>query len=188
MPPECVRSKREVVPSRRARETARSSNIARPPPPRTKKKGSRIPEHIDLTSNDIPDVESTQQVSKKPPKLQESLPTKYTLSIDILIDDVQVYSRTILQTAGVFDYAEFISVEARKISEHCARIDRELKALSVEPEKRAIEPYKDESKDNTENNDDEVGKGHSSKKNTATNRRLAEARAASHDGTMMEIL
>ncbi|KAI9768164.1 MAG: hypothetical protein M1840_004994 [Geoglossum simile] len=243
MPRERAQLKRKVVPSRRARETTRPSGIAQPPPSRTKKTHSRIPEHIDLTSNDCPTLESTKKVSKKSPKPQEPLPTKYPLSIDIFVDNICVYLRTMLQTAGAFDYAGFMSIDARKTSEYCARIGREvsirtshakitynkkefcqsdidnpedwrlfdelagtylqdknkkdvqlswtitsqLKALSMELEKTAPKLYEDESEDDAENGDDEV-ETRPPKKNTATNQRLAEARAAPHSDTTNQLL
>ncbi|KAI9866736.1 MAG: hypothetical protein M1813_000678 [Trichoglossum hirsutum] len=244
MPPERIQSKRKLVPSRRASEIASSYNIAQPLPSRIKKKRSRIPKRIDLTSDDPLALESTQLVSKKPPKLQEPLPTKYTLSIDILVSDTLIYSRTMLQTAGAFDYIGFIGTEARKTSEYCARIGRvvsirssrakiiyskkefcqsdiddpedwrlfdelaetylqdknkkdiqlswtityQLKALSVEPGKEVIELYEDESEANTEDDEKEVEKAGSSMKKTATNQRLAEARAAPHSNTTNQLL
>lgn len=127
MPPERAQSKRKVVPSRRAYENARSRSIARPPPSGTKKRQSRVsrvPEHIDLTSTDSYNLESTEIVSKKVPKPSEPLPTKYGLSIEVSVDEVAIYSRSMLQTAGAFDYAGFMSIEAQKTSEHCARIGR----------------------------------------------------------------
>ena len=208
------------MPSRRAYENTRSSSVARPAPPRTKKKRSRIPEHNDLTPNDLSDLEPKQRVSRKPSKSQEPLPTKYTLYIKVLVDDVDIYSRTRLQTAGAFDYAGFMSVEAQKTSEYCARLERDavtrtsrakivynkkeyfqsdidsledwrlldelagtylqdkskkdvqlswvithrLKALSVEPEKEALEPFEDESEDDPKDYDEEAESARPSEK------------------------
>ncbi|KAI9868846.1 MAG: hypothetical protein M1813_004697 [Trichoglossum hirsutum] len=126
MPPDRAQSKRKVVPSRRAYENARSHSIARPPLHRTSKRQSRVLEHIDLTSNDLPNPESKQQVTRKPSKPQEPLPTKYTLSIDVFVDNVCLYSRMVLQTAGAFDYTGLIGAEAQKTSEYCARIERDV--------------------------------------------------------------
>ncbi|KAI9858948.1 MAG: hypothetical protein M1813_007250 [Trichoglossum hirsutum] len=244
MPPERARSKRKLVLSRRVCEIAGSSNITRPPLSRAKKQRPRVPKRIDLTSNDLPDLESTQLVSKMPSKPREPLPTKYTLSINILVGDVRIHSRTMLQTAGAFDYAGFMSIEARKTSEYCARVGRDvdirsstakitynkeetcqsdiddpedwrlfdelagtylqdknkkdvqlswtitcqLKALSVEPEKEVIELYEDESEVDTEDGEKGIGKAGSSMKKTATNQRLAEARAAPHSDTTNQLL
>jgi hypothetical protein len=220
MPPERAQSKRKVVPSRRVYENARLHSIARPPPPRTEKRQLRIPEHIDLTSNDLPDLESKQQVSRKPPKPQEPLPTKYTLSTEIFVDNVRIHAKTRLQTAGAFDYAGFIGIEAQKTSEYCAKLERDvstrtsaarilynkkeccesdidsledwrqfdelagtylqdknkkdvqmswtitrqLKALSMEPEREALEPYEDESEDDPKDDDEEAKTTRSFKK------------------------
>jgi hypothetical protein len=221
MPPNRVQSKRKIVPSRRAYENARLHSIARPPPPRTQKRQSRIPEHVDLTSNDLPDLESKQQASRKPPKPQEPLPTKYALSIKVFVDKVSICAQSMLQTAGAFDYARFIGIEAEKTSEYCARlgrdvntirisraaiaynkkesfesdidsledwrrfdelagsylqdrskkdvqvswtITRQLKALTVEPEKEAPELHEDESEDDAQDDDEEAEKTGSSKK------------------------
>src|SRR5579862_3679662 len=122
MPPERGKSKRKLVPSKRASENASSSRIARPPTSRTKKTQPRVPVHIDLTSTDLSSVGSTQTVSRKAPKPSELLPTKYGLSIEIFVGGVAIYLRTMLQMAGAFDYTGFMSVEAQKTSEHCARI------------------------------------------------------------------
>jgi hypothetical protein len=80
------------MPSRRAYENASLFSVARSQPPQTKKRQSWIPEYIDLTFNDLLNLESKQQVSKKLPKLQEPLPMKYTLSIDVFVDKVYIYS------------------------------------------------------------------------------------------------
>jgi len=122
MPPERGKSKRKLVPSKRASENASSSRIARPPTSRTKKTQPRVPVHIDLTTTDLSSVGSTQTVSRKAPKPSELLPTKYGLSIEIFVGGVAIYLRTMLQTAGAFDYTGFMSIEAQKTSEHCARI------------------------------------------------------------------
>ncbi|KAI9771356.1 MAG: hypothetical protein M1840_002326 [Geoglossum simile] len=129
MPPDRVHSKRKIVPSRRAHENARLRSIARPPPPRTQKKQSRTPEHIDLTSNDLPNLESKQQASRKPPKPQEPLPMKYALSIKVFIDNVSICAQSILQTARVFDYARFIGIKAEKTSEYCAKLGRNINTI-----------------------------------------------------------
>ncbi|KAI9770757.1 MAG: hypothetical protein M1840_003007 [Geoglossum simile] len=247
MPPDHVRTKRKVVPSRRASENASLRRNARPPPPRTKKRQSPIPkhtEHIDLTSNDPPDLEPKKKVSRKSPKPREPLPTKYALTLTVYVDDVRIYSQFKLQTPGAFDYAGFIAFETQKMSDYCDKQGRDvdtrismvkmvynkkechsadiesledwmlvdefaesylqdrskkdvqldwvitykLKALSVEPEKKAPEPFEDESEDDAKNDDEDAETTHSSKKNTATNQRLIGARADPHSPVMNELL
>src|SRR3954451_12539853 len=114
MPPERTQSKRKTVPSRRASENARASRVGRPPTSQAGRKQPKVPVHIDLTSTDPPGLESTQMVSKKAPKPSEPLPTKYGLSIEICVGEVTIYSRTMLQTVGAFDYAGFMDTEAQK--------------------------------------------------------------------------
>ncbi|KAI9773649.1 MAG: hypothetical protein M1840_006923 [Geoglossum simile] len=240
MPPTRVKSKRTAMPSRRAYENSLPRTTARPPTRRTLKQPSQTPEHIDLTSNDTPSLESTQQASKKPLKPHEPLPTKYTLSINVFVDNIRIYSRIMLQTAGSFDYLGFIAVEAQKTADYCAKIGRDvstristamivynkkesgqsdietledwrlfddvaasclqdkskkdvqlswvitsqLKALSVELEKEALEPFEDENEDN----DEDAEGTRSSKQNTTTNRRLAEARAEPHSNNTNQLL
>ncbi|KAI9766237.1 MAG: hypothetical protein M1840_006651 [Geoglossum simile] len=214
MPPTHTKSKRTPVPSKRASEIVSSSRVTRPKAFRTKTK-PRIPVHIDLTSTESSNLESIQTVSKKALKLIEPLPTKYALSIEISVGEVTIYLRLMLQTVGTFDYTGFLSVEAQKTLEHCARLGRvtsiriskativynkkdacdshidnpeewrlfdemagtylgdkskkdlhinwnisyQLKVLSTEPEKEAIELYKDD--DEAETEDDEKDKDHS---------------------------
>ncbi|KAI9854597.1 MAG: hypothetical protein M1813_000948 [Trichoglossum hirsutum] len=129
MPPNRAQTKRKVVPSRRAYENSLPRTTARPPPRRTLKQPSQTPEHIDLTSNDLLDLESKQQASRKPPKPQEPLPTKYALSIKVFVDKVSICAQSMLQTAGAFDYARFIGIEAEKTSEYCARLGRDVNAI-----------------------------------------------------------
>ena len=57
MPLDCAQLKRKVVLSRRAYENAHSHSIAQPLPHRTPKRQSQVPKHIDLTSNDLLDLE-----------------------------------------------------------------------------------------------------------------------------------
>jgi len=100
MPPNRVRSKRKVVPSRRAYENTLSRSTSRPAPSRTPKRRSRTPEQIDLTSNDPPDLEPKQQVGRKPSKPHEPLRTKYTMSTQVIVDKTLILTRLVLQTAG----------------------------------------------------------------------------------------
>ncbi|KAI9763546.1 MAG: hypothetical protein M1840_000454 [Geoglossum simile] len=58
----------------------------------------------------------------------------------------------------------------------------------MEPERDALELYKDESEDDTQDNDEEAKKTHSFKKNTTTNQCLAEARVAPHSIVTNELL
>ncbi|KAI9855807.1 MAG: hypothetical protein M1813_009616 [Trichoglossum hirsutum] len=180
MPPNRVRSKRKVAPSRRAYENTLSRSTARPAPSRTPKRRSRTPEQIDLTSNDLPDLEPKQQVGRKPPKPHEPLPTKYTMSTQVIVDKTLILTRLVLQAAEAFDYAGFIAEETQMTTEHCAKLGQELKLPPVEPEREAPELHEDENEDDANNDDEEAEKTCSFKKNTATNVCLAEARAAPH--------
>ncbi|KAI9764929.1 MAG: hypothetical protein M1840_007954 [Geoglossum simile] len=111
-------------------------------------------EHIDLTFNDSPDLEPKQQVSRKSPKPQEPLPMKYTLSIDVFVDNIRVEAQ---KTSCLQD-------KSKKDMQLSWAITCQLKALSVELEMGALKPYEDESKDDTKDDDENAEKTHSSKK------------------------
>ena len=123
MPPDRVQSKRKPRPSLRAREYHAST---RPGVPRTsqgRKRPSQTAEEVDLTADE---PETLEAVSKRASKAQESLPTKYTLAIEVFIGKIQIHAQTKLQTAGGFYYSKFIQDEAQRVSNHCLLIGRDI--------------------------------------------------------------
>ena len=114
MPADRAQSKRKPRPSLRARENRAPTHSDTPPTSRSRNRLPPAVEEVDLTSDMPVDLESNTKVSKRALKPQESSPTKYLLSFEVLVDNTRVGGRSWLQMAGEFDFAGFSRDEAQK--------------------------------------------------------------------------
>src|SRR5947208_975841 len=130
MPADRAQSKRKPRPSLRARENRAPTHSDTPPTSRSRNRLPPAVEEVDLTSDMPVDLESNTKVSKRALKPQESSPTKYLLSFEVLVDNTRVGGRSWLQTAGEFDFAGFSRDEAQKTSDYCIRIGGDINSRS----------------------------------------------------------